>query len=43
MITHGTSIKIFTGNSNPKLARDIAEQVGIPMGIRKYRDLVTVK
>ena len=32
MITHGTSIKIFTGNSNPQLARDIAEHVGIPMG-----------
>ncbi len=32
MITHGTSIKIFTGNSNPKLAREIAEHIGIPMG-----------
>ncbi|HZJ58308.1 MAG TPA: ribose-phosphate pyrophosphokinase [Clostridia bacterium] len=32
MITHGTSIKIFSGNSNPKLAREIAEHVGIPMG-----------
>lgn len=32
MITHGTSIKIFTGNSNPKLAKEIAEHVGIPMG-----------
>ena len=32
MITHGTSIKIFAGNSNPKLAQDIAKHVGIPMG-----------
>jgi ribose-phosphate pyrophosphokinase len=31
MIIHGTSIKIFTGNSNPKLAREIADTVGIPM------------
>lgn len=32
MITHGTSIKIFTGNSNHKLAQEIAGHVGIPMG-----------
>ncbi|NLJ41615.1 MAG: ribose-phosphate pyrophosphokinase [Clostridiales bacterium] len=32
MITHGTSIKIFSANSNPKLAKEIAECVGIPMG-----------
>ncbi|NLN40611.1 MAG: ribose-phosphate diphosphokinase [Clostridiales bacterium] len=32
MITHGTSIKIFAGNSNRKLAEDIAKHVGIPMG-----------
>ena len=32
MIAHGTSIKIFAGNSNPKLAQDIAKHVGIPMG-----------
>ncbi len=32
MITHGTSIKIFAGNSNQELARKIAHHVGIPMG-----------
>jgi len=32
MITHGTTIKIFTGNSNPELAQKIAEHVGVPMG-----------
>jgi len=32
MITHGTSIKIFAGNSNQELAQDIAKQVGVPMG-----------
>lgn len=32
MITHGTSIKIFTANSNPELAKEIARHVGVPMG-----------
>jgi len=32
MITHGTGIKIFTGNSNPELAREIARYLGVPMG-----------
>lgn len=32
MIAHSTSIKIFSGNSNPELAVKIAEHVGIPMG-----------
>ena len=32
MITHGSSIKIFACNSNRKLAEDIAEAVGIPLG-----------
>lgn len=32
MITHGTSIKIFTANSNPDLAKEIARHVGVPMG-----------
>lgn len=32
MITHGTSIKIFTANSNPDLANEIARHVGVPMG-----------
>lgn len=35
MITHGKSIKIFTGNSNPKLATDIAEILGVPLGNSK--------
>ncbi|MFO7154400.1 MAG: ribose-phosphate diphosphokinase [Caldicoprobacter oshimai] len=32
MITHGTGLKIFTGNSNPELAREIARYLGVPMG-----------
>ncbi len=32
MIPHGTEIKVFTGNSNPKLAKMICETVGVPMG-----------
>ena len=32
MITHGSSIKIFACNSNRKLAEDIAEAIGIPLG-----------
>ncbi|WP_458863347.1 ribose-phosphate pyrophosphokinase [Acidaminobacterium chupaoyuni] len=32
MIPHGQNIKIFTGNSNPKLANDIATMLGLPMG-----------
>ena len=27
MITHGTTIKIFAGNSNPELAQKIADHV----------------
>ncbi len=32
MITHGSSIKIFACNSNRRLAENIAEAVGIPLG-----------
>lgn len=32
MITHGKNIKIFTGNSNPALAAEIAEIVGVKVG-----------
>ncbi|WP_373897384.1 ribose-phosphate pyrophosphokinase [Haloimpatiens sp. FM7315] len=32
MITHGKNIKIFTGNSNPKLAGEIADILGIKVG-----------
>ena len=32
MITHGKNIKIFTGNSNPQLAKDICKELGIPLG-----------
>jgi ribose-phosphate pyrophosphokinase len=35
MITHGTSIKVFAGNSNMELAQDIAKKVGVPMGNSK--------
>jgi len=32
MITHGKNIKIFTGNSNPALAKDIANLLGVSIG-----------
>ncbi len=32
MITHGNDIKIFSGNSNIQLAKEIAEHVGVPLG-----------
>jgi ribose-phosphate pyrophosphokinase len=32
MITHGKNIKIFTANSNPSLAKEIAELLGLPVG-----------
>lgn len=32
MITHGKNIKIFTGNSNPDLAAEIADIVGVDVG-----------
>ena len=32
MITHGTGIKIFTGNSNPVLAKEIAKYLGFVWG-----------
>jgi len=32
MQAHGKNIKIFTGNSNPKLAEDIADTLGVHLG-----------
>ena len=32
MNIHGKDIKIFAGNSNPKVAREIAETLGLPLG-----------
>jgi ribose-phosphate pyrophosphokinase len=32
MISHGKNIKIFTGNSNPVLAMQIASALGLPLG-----------
>jgi ribose-phosphate pyrophosphokinase len=32
MIAHGKDIKVFTGNSNPQLAKDICRVLGIPLG-----------
>ncbi|MGE5628185.1 MAG: ribose-phosphate diphosphokinase [Solirubrobacterales bacterium] len=32
MITHGKNIKIFTGNSNIPLAKEIADRLGLPVG-----------
>lgn len=41
MIPHGTNIKIFAGNANPDLARQIADSIGIPLGdcvVTKFSD-----
>jgi ribose-phosphate pyrophosphokinase len=41
MITHGKGIKIFTGNSHPKLAKEIADLLGVPVGaseVGKFSD-----
>ncbi len=41
MIPHGNNIKIFAGNSNPKLASDICTMVGVPLGsadIKRFSD-----
>ena len=35
MITHGKNIKIFTGNSHPELAKEIADILGLPLGKAK--------
>ena len=35
MPTHSKSIKVFTGNSNPELANEIADILGVPMGVSK--------
>ena len=32
MITHGRNIKVFTGNSHPQLANDVADILGVPLG-----------
>ena len=32
MISHGKDIKIFSGNSNLKLAKDICAELGLPLG-----------
>ncbi len=32
MITHGKNIKLFTANSNPKLAEEIAKQLNLELG-----------
>jgi len=41
MITHGKNIKIFTGNSNPSLAKEIANILNLPIGnseVTKFSD-----
>ena len=35
MISHGKKIKIFTGNSHPELAKEIADLLGVPLGNAK--------
>lgn len=41
MITHGKNIKIFAANANPKLAQEIADILGVPLGkseVGKFSD-----
>jgi len=41
MNIHGKDIKIFSGNSNKKLAQEIAERIGLPLGnanVGKFSD-----
>ena len=35
MLSHGKKIKIFTGNSHPELAKEIASLLGLPVGDAK--------
>ena len=35
MISHGNNIKLFTANSNPELAAEIAKQFGVKVDKRK--------
>ena len=32
MISHGKDIKVFTGNSNPALAKEICQVIGTKLG-----------
>lgn len=41
MTSRSTNIKIFTGNANPGLAKEIADHIGVPMGdclVTKFSD-----
>ncbi|MBQ7492431.1 MAG: ribose-phosphate pyrophosphokinase [Clostridia bacterium] len=41
MISHGTKIKLFAGNSNPALAQKIADKLGMPLGncvVKQFSD-----
>ena len=41
MISHGTKIKVFTGNSNPTLAKEIAKKLGVELSeasVTKFSD-----
>ena len=41
MIAHGKNIKVFSANANPKLAHDIANIIGVPVGksaVRTFSD-----
>ncbi|OQB15571.1 MAG: Ribose-phosphate pyrophosphokinase [Firmicutes bacterium ADurb.Bin193] len=37
MIAHGKNIKVFSANANPKLAKDIANIIGVPIGNSKVQ------
>ena len=40
MIAHGKDIKIFSGNSNPELAKAICTKLGHASGQRRGQDLL---
>lgn len=40
MISHGKDIKIFSGNSNPELAKAICKELDLPLGRFRMRQLL---
>jgi len=41
MNLHGKDIKIFAGNSNRELAEEIAQKIGLPLGLATVGSLAT--
>jgi ribose-phosphate pyrophosphokinase len=37
MISHGKNVKVFSANAIPKLAQDIANIIGVPLGNSRFK------